>query len=275
LTWLNYIDINVSCQAATSKKAWRTGARHKENRMFGKKSTKRDLVRTIALPVIVMAFVLIAVRPVRAQDAKAPYPSMAPIEQYLMNRDAEIALARSAAPESIARDAGVMVLGKHGYETAVKGKNGFVCIIERGWTAGIESPDFWNPKLRGPLCVNAAAARTYLPLTFKKTELVLAGQSKTQMYESLKAAFDKKELPALEPGAMCYMLAKDGYLGDGNGHWHPHIMFFVPYTESQAWGANLAASPIVAAEVAEDRLTIFMIPVDKWSDGTSDSTDAH
>jgi hypothetical protein len=271
----NYIDINVSCQAAINKKAWHTGARQRENRMLREKSMKRNIARTIALSVIALAFVLSAVTPVQAQDAKTPYPNMAPIEQYLMDRDAEIALARSAAPESISRDAEVMVLGKHGYETAVKGKNGFVCIIERGWTAGIKSPDFWNPKLRGPLCVNAAAGRTYLPLTFKKTELVLAGQSKTQMYESLKAAFDKKELPALEPGAMCYMLSKDGYLGDGNGHWHPHIMFFVPYTESQAWGANLAASPIVAAEVAEDRLTIFMIPVDKWSDGTSDSTDGH
>lgn len=243
--------------------------------MFRKKSTKRDVARTIALAIIVMAVVLSATRPVQAQDAKAPYPSMAPIEQYLMNRDAEIALARSAAPDSISRDAEVLVLGKHGYETAVKGKNGFVCIIERGWTAGIESPDFWNPKLRGPLCVNAAAARTYLPLTFKKTELVLAGQSRTQMYESLKVAFDKKELPTLEPGAMCYMLSKDGYLGDGNGHWRPHLMFFVPQTEAQTWGANLAASPILAVEIAEDRLTIFLIPVAKWSDGTSDSMDAH
>jgi hypothetical protein len=57
---------------------------------------------------------------------------MAPIEQYLMtDRDAEIALARSSAPESISRDAEVLVLGRHGFETAVKGKNGFVCIVGR------------------------------------------------------------------------------------------------------------------------------------------------
>src|SRR5579864_2683254 len=88
-----------------------------------------------------------------AQDAKAKYPSMAPLEQYLMaDRDAEIALARSAAPESISRDAEVMVLGRHGYETAIQGKNGFVCVVERSWTAPIDDPNFWNPKLRGPIC---------------------------------------------------------------------------------------------------------------------------
>ncbi len=243
--------------------------------MSREKSIKREIVRTIALPVIVLAVVLSAARPVQAQDAKAPYPSMAPIEQYLMNRDAEIALARSAAPESISRDAEVMVLGKHGYETAVKGKNSFVCIVERGWASGIDSPDFWNPKLRGPLCLNGPAGRTYLPITIKKTELVLAGQSRTQMFDSLKAAFDKKELPPLEPGAMCYMLSKDSYLGDGNGHWRPHLMFFVPQTDALTWGANLPSSPILASEDAQDRLTIFMIPVAKWSDGTADQADVH
>src|SRR5262249_45491261 len=155
-----------------------------------------------------------------------PYLSMAPVDQYLMEKNAEIALARSAAPESISKDAAVMVLGRHTYETAVKGKNGFVCIVERSWTAPLDDPNFWNPKLRGPLCLNAAAARSYLPRTIKKTELILAGQTKDQMMEAIAAAIEKKELPAMEPGAMCYMLSKDGYLSDHDGHWHPHLMFF-------------------------------------------------
>ncbi|MGD0131089.1 MAG: hypothetical protein ABSE57_03540, partial [Bryobacteraceae bacterium] len=121
----------------------------------------------------------------QAQDTKTPYPSMAPLGQYLMARDAEIALARSAAPASITQDAEVMVLGRHAYETAVKGKNGFVCMVQRSWTAGNDDPDFWNPKIRSPICFNPAAARSYLPLTIKKTELVLAGRSKAQMFEDL------------------------------------------------------------------------------------------
>jgi len=215
---------------------------------------------------------LIAKLPAQAQDAKTPYPSMAPPEQYLMaDRNAEIALARSAAPESISRDAEVMVLGRQGYETAVKGKNGFVCMVERSWTAGIDEPDFWNPKLRGAICFNPPAARTVIPITLKKTELVLAGRSKAQMSEGLKNAFDKKELPAVESGAMCYMMSKQAYLGDSAGHWHPHLMFFVPQTDAVTWGADLPGSPVLTFGYSQDRLTVFLIPVGHWSDGTSDA----
>ena len=241
-----------------------------------KKSMQRQIFRMIKAKSFAL-FVLLGVAwQVQAQDAKTLYPSMAPLEQYLIaDRNAEIALARSAAPESISHDAEVLVLGRHGYETAVKGKNGFVCIVERSWTAPIDDPNFWNPKLRGPLCLNPPAARSYLPLTIKKTELVLAGQSKDQMVDSMKAAFDKKELPTLEPGAMCYMLSRQGYLSDRDGHWHPHLMFFVPQTDAQTWGADLPGSPILASDDPQDRLTIFMIPVAKWSDGTADHADEH
>jgi hypothetical protein len=229
---------------------------------------QRKILRAIALGSFALVIVLSAARLAQAQDAKAPYPNMAPLDQYLMERDAEIALARSAAPESISRDAEVMVLGRHGYETVAKGKNGFVCMVERSWTAPIDDPDFWNPKIRGAICFNPPAARTYLPLTIKKTEWALAGRSRTQISEDLKAAFDKKELPALESGAMCYMMSKQSYLSDHDGHWHPHLMFFIPETDPVTWGANLPGSPILASKASTDRLTVFLVPVAKWSDGT-------
>src|ERR1700689_4692018 len=234
------------------------------------------ILRMIALRSFALLVVLGLAWQAQAQDAKAPYPSMAPFDEYLMtNRNTEIALARTAAPESISRDAEVLVLGRQGYETAVKGKNCFVCMVERSWTAGIDDPDFWNPKLRAPICFNGAAARSYLPLTIKKTERVLAGQSKAGMFESIKTAFDKKELPTPEPGAMCYMLSKQGYLSDLVGHWHPHLMFFISQTDTATWGANLPDSPIIAAEVPQDRLTVFLVPVPTWSDGTADPNAGH
>ena len=227
--------------------------------------------RTIAVRTIAMVFLVVTARQALAQDVKTPYPNMAPMDQYLMeDRGAEIALARSAAPESISRDAEILVLGRHGYETAIKGKNGFVCIVERSWTAPIDDPGFWNPKGRAPLCLNAAAARTYLPRTIRKTDLILAGRTKAQMMEAIVAAIDKKELPEMEPGAMCYMLSKQGYLSDRDGHWHPHLMFFYSRTEPAAWGAGLPGSPIFAFNDTWEYLTTFLVPVREWSDGTTD-----
>ena len=216
-----------------------------------------------------LAVMLTVARPAQPQDVKTPYPSMAPLGQYLMERTAEIALARSAAPESISRDAGVMVMGRHGYETVAKGKNGFVCVVQRSWTAGIDDPDFWNPKVRAPICFNAAAVRSYLPQTIRKTELILAGRSKAQMAEDIKAALDKKELPALEVGAMCYMMSKQGYLSDRDGHWHPHLMFYLPLMDAPNWGADLPGSPVIGMTDTLGRWNVFLIPVGHWSDGTA------
>src|SRR6202795_872032 len=147
-------------------------------------------------------------------------------------------LARSAAPESISRDAEVQVLGRHGFETAVKGKNGFVCIVGRSWTSAADA-DFWDPKVRVPMCVNAAAARSYLLRITKIAELALAGRTLAQVNEAIAAAIAKKELPPMEPGAMCYMMSKQGYGGDSAPHWPSHLMLFFSQTDPATWGANL------------------------------------
>ena len=236
----------------------------------GGKTVPRGNMRSIAIMSVALA-VIAPVSRAAAQDAKATYPDMAPVERYLIeDRNAEIALARSAAPESISRDAEVMVLTRHGYETAVKGKNGFVCVVERSWTAPLEDPNFWNPKLRGPICFNAPAARSYLPRTIRKTELILAGRTKAQMVEAVTVEIDKHQLPPMEPGAMCYMLSKQGYLSDQAGHWHPHLMFFFSKTDAAAWGADVPGSPVISAIDSWEHLTTFMVPVKRWSDGTLD-----
>jgi hypothetical protein len=237
---------------------------------------KRNTLEAVAVRGLAMIVMVGAAWQAQAQSAKTPYPKMAPVDQYMMERSAEIAMARSAAPPSISADAEVMVLGRHGYEVAVKGKNGFVCMVERGWTAGVDDPVFWNPKIRGPICHNPPAARFNVPVTMKKTELVLAGDSKEQMAAGIEAAFAKKEFPVLGAGAMCYMLSKQGYLNDQAGNWHPHLMFFVPGTEPEAWGAGLAGSPVVVGvKDTLDGFTLFMIPVGKWSDGTVASMGDH
>ncbi|MFZ0303568.1 MAG: hypothetical protein WAL75_12825 [Terracidiphilus sp.] len=222
----------------------------------------------VPLRILGFALILTVLCQAGAQSNKDPYPAMAPLAQYMMDRDAEIALARSAAPSSISDNAEVMVLGQQGYTTAVKGSNGFLCIVERGWAASTDNPDFWNPRLRGPLCLNPAAARSFEPIYLMRTKLILRGESKSEMVRATDAAFASKELPALEPGAMCYMLSKQQYLGDGPKSWHPHLMFFVSGDAAKSWGADMSGSPVMAANFPEEKATIFMVIVDSWSDGT-------
>src|ERR1700677_654713 len=208
-------------------------------------------------------------------DAKTQYPGMAPLEQYLMaTRDTEIALARSAAPPSISGDATVLVFEKSGYQTAVEGKNGFTCLVERAWMSPFDSPEFWNPKMRGPICYNPAAVRTILPYTVNRTKLALSGVSKAQIRENITAAIAKNELPMPAAGAMSYMMSKAGNLGVGVGPWCPHLMFHVPKTDKGSWGADLEGSPVVFNDEYRDvpePETIFMVPVLHWSDGSAAS----
>jgi hypothetical protein len=200
------------------------------------------------------------------------YSTMAPIAEYRAKSASEEAvLARSAAPASVSDAAEVLVLGARGYEVAEKGSNGFVCIVERAWAMDFDSPQFWNPKVRSPNCYNAAAARSVLPTYLKRTEWVLAGVPVAQMIERTKAAIAAKEIALPEVGSMCFMMSKLGHLNDDAGHWHPHLMFFLPRTKAEDWGANLPGSPLFAVDAALAPVTIFMSPVRKWSDGTLDA----
>jgi hypothetical protein len=237
----------------------------------------REILIRIGVASFVLFLIVTVAGQAQAQDQqtqdqalRAKYAKMAPLDQYLIaDRAAEIALARTAAPEGISRDAEVMVLGRQGYETAVKGTNGFTCIVERAWTASEDDPEYWNPRPRAPICFNPAATKTYLPLTIKKTQWALAGDSEAQIFAKVKAAYASGELPQQAPGAMCYMMSKQQYLGDRFGSWRPHLMFFLPPTSAMTWGADVPGSPVMMTQDAPEQMTIFMIPLGKWSDGTS------
>lgn len=232
--------------------------------------------RAIALSLALQTVITGATWQARAQGEKTGYPAMAPLNEYLMtSAEEEIALARTAAPKSISDGAEVMVLSRDGYATAVTGSNGFVCVVARGWNAATDDPVFWNPKNRSPICFNPPAARTYLPIVLMRAKLVLAGKSKAEIVQAVASALDKKELPTLEPGAMCYMMSKQQYLNDSGKSWLPHLMFFVPGDVDKVWGANLPGSPVLASNDPENRLTIFMVPVGHWSDGTSAPQNVH
>jgi hypothetical protein len=243
-----------------------------------RKSSERPAVLAVVL-VVVLVVVLGAACQAMPQDATTAYPKMAPIEQYLMDATAEIALARSAAPESISRDAEVLVLRRQGFETAVQGKNGWVCMVGRGWGM-FDAPEFWNPRIRAASCVNPPAARSTIPLVTLQTKLLLAGKSKVEAIAAIQAAFEKRELPAAEPGGVSYMMSKSAYLTDNGSHDMPHLMFYAPGKDAAAWGANLPDSPVMGVNywylseqsypqlLSFPPITVFLVGVDKWSDGT-------
>jgi hypothetical protein len=239
------------------------------------RKTKIGAIKSLAL-LVVLGTTCRAM----AQDATAPYPKMAPVGQYLMDRSAEIALARSAAPESISRDASILILGRQGYETAVQGKNGFVCFVGRAWGAAFDWDEFWNPKVRAADCLNPEAARSLLPIIDLRARMVMAGRSKAEIVTALKAAFRNKQLPNLESGVMDYMMSKSSYLTDQGGHNLPHVMFYTSVKNAEDWGSGAAGSPIMSSpywffsqkEQPQMKgltpILVFLVAVPNWSDGT-------
>ena len=218
--------------------------------------------------------------PTVAQTANSPYPSMAPIEQYRMDRDAEIALARTAAPPAISRDADIMVLGKRNFETAVHGKNGFVCVVGRAFAGPLSNPEFWSPKNRSPICYNPPAARSLLQYAMKQTGLALAGASKAQIADAIRTAVANKELGVPELGSMAYMMSKEAYLTDQGSHNLAHVMFELPSNgvlrDDPDFFVSWDPAPVIE----------FNVPVGQWSDGsaankphaaphTADASEAH
>jgi hypothetical protein len=217
-----------------------------------------------------------------AQDATPSYPKMAPLDQYLMaDRAAEIALARSAAPEAISRDATVLVLGRNGYEQAVQGKNGFVCWVSRSWMGPFDWPEFWNPKVRAADCLNRQAARAFVPIISLRAKMVMDGRSKAETVAALKTAYANKQLPALESGAMDYMMSKSSYLTDFGGHDMPHLMFFTEVKDANDWGSGATNSPVMSSPYwffSPDQqarvkglppILVFLVAVPSWSDGSA------
>jgi hypothetical protein len=238
----------------------------------------RPSLAALALPSLVIAIVC----GVSSAAAQADtYPRMAAIGQYQMEESAEIQLARSAAPNSISGDATILVLRRQGYGTAVQGKNGFVCMVARSWLAAFDWPEFWNPKVRAADCMNPQSARSMVPIVLLRSRMVMAGRSKPEMLSAVKAAFENKQVPPLESGAMDYMMSKTAYLTDEGEHNGPHLMFLTAGMDAKDWGSGAAGSPLISApywffsskEPSQMKglppILVFLIGVPKWSDGTT------
>jgi hypothetical protein len=229
-----------------------------------------------AAALVASALLCCATAVLHAADA----PRMAPVDTYMMDRTAEISLARSAAPPSIAKDATVLVLTRKGYETAVKGSNGFVCYVGRGFGGAPDWPERWDPKIKAAACDNPSAAPTMTALLKLRTAMTLAGKTDAEVMDRIKAALRTREIPPLAAGAMCYMMSKDAYLSAQGDHNMAHLMFYVQEKDGTTWGANLPGSPVIGgnywylmpgheAEAASlPPISVFLVATSTFSDGS-------
>jgi len=204
--------------------------------------------------------------------ASNPYPTMAPISQYMMPRDAEIEMARSAAPPSISDAAEVLVMNETGYEVAAKGSNGWVCLVGRMWSAGLDDPEFWNPKGRGPGCLNPLAVKSVLPFYLARAKWALAGDTHDEIAKKSQAGYADHQFTDPIPGSFALMLSKEGYLNDGvAGPWRPHVMPFIALDQLNTWAAGFKGSPILSPATSTFRryepVTIVIL-APYWSDGS-------
>jgi hypothetical protein len=200
---------------------------------------------------------------VGAQASKYP-----PLSEYLMPRDAEVALARSAAPAGISGRATIKVLTTTGYQVAHEGENGFVCMVLRAWAAPTYTPAqfrdlVYDATVRAPICFNQGASRTVVPYYELRTRLGMEGRAPDQIAEGLQEAFVKGKLPVRDAVTFAYMWSADQSLGPGIGAWHPHMMIFAPYYDNSMLGGNDFGSPL--PQVSDDAgtpFTVVVIPVD-------------
>ena len=106
----------------------------------------------------------------------------------------------------------------------------------------------------------------------------MAGHSKAEIVSAIKAAFDNKQLPGLESGAMAFMMSKSAYLYDEGDHNGPRLMFFTALKDGKDWGAFASGSPVVSGpywflsskEPSQAKglppILVFALEVAKWSD---------
>src|SRR5882724_4547949 len=178
-----------------------------------KTGSKLQRLPQLSAGVILMMAILAG--PVAAQ-----YP---PLTEYLLPRDAEMALAKSAAPANISDRATIKVLTKSGYEVAYKGDNGFVCMVMRGWAAPTYTPAqfrnlVYDPTVRAPICFDPGASRTAMPYYELRSKLGMESKTPDQIAEGLQAAYVKGKLPRRDGVSFAYMWSADQNLGSGVGH---------------------------------------------------------
>jgi hypothetical protein len=166
----------------------------------------------------------------------------------ILPREREIALARTAAPSAVSRDATVMVLTERGFETAAKGTNGVTCVVNRS-----------HPQSLEPHCFDAEGSATILPMELRRTELLREGKSAEEIDREIAAGLLAGTYRLPRRPAMSYMMSPEQVLysdeGRKVGQWKPHLMIYYPHLASVDLGLGGAPSPEAALVVDDGKAT--------------------
>ncbi|MGH7517343.1 MAG: hypothetical protein ACREOC_07720 [Gemmatimonadales bacterium] len=173
--------------------------------------------------------VLLGVGPSAAQSKTAGQAG----PRRLLPRAEEIALARSAAPAEVSKDATVWVFTDSGYAVAEKGTNGVACYVGRSWVESIE-----------PHCFDAEGAATILPMEMRTVELRHRGMSHEEVEREIATGLSSGRFRTPRRPALSWMLSGAQQLVDDDGRpvgqWRPHLMIYYPYLTA----AELGLGPV-------------------------------
>ena len=174
----------------------------------------------VRFPLALLMFV-----PVLAVYADSVLPA---VSEFLMEQDREIALARSAAPDRVSKDATIMVLGENGYETAIEGTNAFVCIVMRSWGNPTHDHEYlYMPDLIVPECLDVNAVKTILPVQLFRAELGTKLTPPAEIEAAVMEGFRSGRFRRTESVSFSYMLSAGMMFGDGR-QGPAHIMIYLP-----------------------------------------------
>lgn len=153
-------------------------------------------------------------------------------------RDVQIRIAKLAAPKEVTDHADIYILGRRGYELAVRGDNGFSCMIER------EKPDTMEPE-----CYDAEGSATTMKVRSYEEQQRASGVGEQAIEESIKAGYKSGEFKPPSKAGIVYMLSDYNYvLNPETGkiiHFPGHLMFYSPYATEKTVGSGEGAPYIV------------------------------
>jgi hypothetical protein len=209
---------------------------------------RANLRRSVVQAAVFTIFIATVASAQESRDPRRAGP------RKLLPAPQEIALARSAAPASVADSASVYVFTDSGYVLAARGSNSAACYVSRSWPTSVE-----------PHCFDREGASTILPMHMREVELLHRGLAPAEAEREIGAGISSGRFQLPRRPAVSYMMsaAQELISDDGRpvGRWRPHVMIYYPFLEEEPGGRppDMKAAMITGARTASSSI-VFVMP---------------